>query len=216
MYQGNQAALSGGLGVICPTADGVGVSFANGGQLVQIDNQSYHLQPFLGGYYRPSDRLFMQGFAQADVDANGNSVALNSTGLGLQNAGRLYDSSFLFLDWSLGYWLLKGANAPVLPVSSFHENGQITQQYHPLSLAPTMELHYARSLGKTDSITAGPLQVGNFTDTVETLTMVLGTNLVIGQNTNLGLGYATSLAGGNNEPFQGAFRLTFNRYFGRN
>ncbi len=215
LYESDGMGLSGGLGVICPTADSFGVNFANGGRLVQIDNNSWHLQPFLGGYFAPNQNFFTQGFAQLDFDANGNQVSLNSTGAGLQNAGRLNDASFLFLDWSVGYWLMRGANAPVLPISSFHPDGQISQKYDQISLAPTMELHYVRSLQNADTISAGPLQVGNYADNVETLTMLLGAQLAIGANTNVGLGYATSLAGGRDKAFDGAFRLAVNRYFGR-
>ncbi len=214
LYESDGMGLSGGLGMICPTANGIGVNFANGGHLVQIDNNSYHLQPFLGGYYAPNPQFFTQGFAQLDFDANGNRVSLNSNGAGLQQAGRLNDATFLFLDWSIGYWLVRGANAPVLPISSFHPDGQISQSDHGLSVAPTLELHYVRSLQNADVISAGPLQVGNYADNVETLTMLLGAQVGIGPNTNIGLGYATGLEGGRDRAFNGAFRLAVNRYFG--
>lgn len=216
LMQSDAWGVSGGLGVIFPTADGFDVSFANGGTLVAIDNEAYHLQPFLGGYYAPNERFFSQAFFQLDFDTNGNPVALNPDGAGLRDVGTLNDSAFLFLDWSIGYWLIRGENAPALPVSSFHEDGQITQQYHQIGLAPTLELHYASSLESAESVSAGSLQVGNFADDVNTLTMVVGTHVEIGENTHLGLGYATSLSGGDDEPFDGAFRLTVNQFFGRN
>jgi hypothetical protein len=215
LMQGDAWGVSGGLGLIFPTAEGVEVSFTNGGTLVDIDNDAYHLQPFLGGYYAPNERFFTQGFFQLDFDTNGNPVALNPDGTGLRDAGTLNDSTFLFLDWSIGYWLIRGDNSPVLPVSSFHEDGQITQRDFPIGLAPTVELHYARSLEDAEQVSAGPLQVGNFADDVSTLTLLVGTHLEIGQNLNIGLGYATPLSGGDDEPFDGAFRLTLNRYFGR-
>ena len=215
LYEQEGVGLSGGLGIVFPTADGFGVNFTNGGRLVEIDNDAYHLQPFLAGYYAPDERFFTQAFVQFDFDANGNPVAIDSTGAGLQRAGRLNDSAFLFLDWSIGYWLIRGNEAPVLPVSSFHEDGQITQRNYALGFAPTLELHYAQSLEDAESITAGNLRVGNFTDDVETLTMIIGAHLEVGENTHLGLGYATSLTGGQDEPFDGAFRLTFNQFFGR-
>lgn len=207
--------VSGGMGIIFPTADGFDVSFASGGPIVSIDNDALHLQPFLGGYYAPNERFFTQGFFQLDFDTNGNPVALNPDGMGLRNAGTLHDSTFLFLDWSIGYWLVRGDNAPVLPVSSFHEDGQITQQNHQIGLAPTLELHYVSSLEGAESVSAGSLQVGNFADDVDVLTILVGTQVEIGANTNIGLGYATPLTG-NNDPFDGAFRLTFNQFFGEN
>lgn len=207
--------VSGGLGIIFPTADGLEVSFAGSGPLVEIDNDAHHLQPFLGAYYAPNERFFTQGFFQLDFDANGNPVAINPDGAGLREAGTLHDSAFAFLDWSIGYWLVRGDSAPVLPVSSFREEGQVIQQDHQIGLAPTLELHYARSLEDAEQVSAGNLQVGNFADNVDVLTVVVGTNIEIGENTNIGLGYATPLTGGNNDPFDGAFRLTFNQFFGQ-
>ena len=83
-------------------------------------------------------------------------------------------------------------------------------------MAPTLELHYAGALESAESVSAGGLQVGNFSDDVNVLTMVVGTHLEIGENMNIGLGYATPLASGNDDPFNGAFRLTVNQFFGRN
>ncbi len=214
LYEQNGLGLSGGLGVIFPTAESFDVVFT-GGPLIDIDNDAYHLQPFLGGYYAPGDRFFSQAFVQLDFDVNGNPVAVGPGGAGLRNVGRLQDSVFLFLDWAVGYWLIRGEQAPVLPVSSFHEDGRITQRYHSLGFAPTLELHYARSLDDADVINTGNLRIGNFSDDVETLTLILGAHLEIGENTNVGLGYATALTGGDDEPFDGAFRLTLNQFFGR-
>lgn len=207
--------VAGGLGLAFPTADGFSVNFVDGGRLIDIENKSYHLQPFVSGYYAPDNRFFTQAFAQLDFDLNGNPVEINSTGSGLRNAGRLDDATFLFLDWSVGYWMIRGDDAPVLPTSSFGEHGDIRQAYHQIGLAPTMELHYARSLESADTVSSNAIQVGNFADDVETLTLVLGTHLEIGQDTNIALGYATGLMGGNDKPFDGAFRLTVNRFFGR-
>lgn len=215
IHQDEVSGISGGLGVVFPTADGFDVRFINGGRLLEVENKSYHLQPFVGGYYTPNNRFFMQGFAQLDFDPSGNPVSINSDGMGLRAAGDLYDATFLFLDWSAGYWIMRGSQAPVLPVSSMSESGQIMQTNHEIGLAPTVELHYTRSLESPGSVSAGSIQVGNFSDEVETLTLVLGTQLEIGQDTNIGLGYATSISGGNDEPFDGAFRLTLNQFFGR-
>ncbi|MCA9069969.1 MAG: hypothetical protein KDA84_13650 [Planctomycetaceae bacterium] len=209
------SAISGGLGLIFPTADGFDVNFNQGGRLLEVESKSYHLQPFLGGYYAPSDRAFMQWFAQLDFDPVGNPVNINADGNGMRNVGHLYDSTYLFLDWSVGYWIMRGAGSPVVPVSSMTQNGQVFQNNYEIGLAPTVELHYAKALESTDSVSSGPIQVGNFSDDVETLTLVLGMNMEIGQDTNIGLGYATAIAGGSDKPFDGALRLTINQFFGR-
>ncbi|MFV1965375.1 MAG: hypothetical protein ACC628_08125 [Pirellulaceae bacterium] len=57
-------AVSGGCGVVIPTADGTSVALSDGTPLLAIDNEAVYLQPFLGFMYVPTDRFFAQGFVQ--------------------------------------------------------------------------------------------------------------------------------------------------------
>jgi hypothetical protein len=188
LYSTNCLSLSGGLGVTSPTARDLDVRLADGTRLVRINNQSAHLQPFFGALFTPNDRFFAQGFLQVDIDANGNAVAVNS-GNGLQRAGRLNDAAYLFADVGLGYWLYQSQCATLRGV------------------APTIELHYNQSLGSADYVTAGPLRVGNFAENVDALNLTVGSTFVLGDTTNLTVGYITSLSGGADQQTNGGLRV---------
>jgi hypothetical protein len=136
VWQGEVWAASVGLGIVFPTADDVRLSPAPGvaAQLL-IENEAWHLQPFLGLRYTPSDRLWFDFFSQVDFDANGNST-LFQPGQGLSEHAVLNDQNLLFLDASLGYWLYRN------PCGC----GIVS------AIAPMLELHYTTTLQDTDFI----------------------------------------------------------------
>ncbi len=186
--------FSAGLGATAPTAEDVQLRLADGTPLVQIQNESVHLQPFFAGIYAPNDRLFVQGFLQFDVDCNGNSVLVNPGG-GLQPAGRLNDATYLFADLGIGYWLYQSSTR------------------HLTGIAPTLELHYNTSLQAADYTTAGGLLVGNFGDHVETLNLTVGSTFAFGDRAHLTVGYITPL-GAADRQLDGGLRALFDYYPG--
>jgi len=126
LYDTGRFAFSGGLGVVTPTASDINVNYADVTSLLRIQNQSVRLLPFLGALYTPIDRLFVLSFLQWDGAANGNSVAVNSTGTGLTGAGKITDPSNLFFDVGAGYWLYRN-NASrglteIVPMVEIHQN----------------------------------------------------------------------------------------------
>ena len=50
--------------------------------------------------------------------------------------------------------------------------------------------------------------------TISTVNAVLGSNFMLGQDKSLMLGYVVPLGGGQDQAFDGEFRLLFNWYFG--
>lgn len=185
-------ALSGGLGVVTPTASDTRVSYANGTPLLSIQNDSVRLQPFLGGLYTPNDRFFVQSFLQWDGAANGNRVAINSTGTGLTSAGRITDPSNLFLDVGAGYWLYRS-----------NEKRGLT------GIIPMVELHQNSALQPSDTVTAGPFQVGNFTGTSSLTNIVAGTTLEFGKRSNLTASYVGPIGGGSARQYDGGLQLFY-------
>jgi hypothetical protein len=188
LYTTDRLSVSGGLGVTVPTARDLRVRWLDGQDLVRIDNEAVHLHPFAAALYTPNDRWFAQGFFQLDVASSGNLVAVNS-GSGLTEAGRINDSTFLFADVGLGYWLRR---CPT---------GRLT------GVAPTVELHYNKSLQAADYVTAGPLTVGNFGRNVEALNLTIGSTFTLGHTTNLAVGYVTPLGGGPDRQLDGSVRV---------
>lgn len=197
LHQSEQFAVSGGLGVALPTAKDITVNFANGTSLLQVRNESVHLQPFLGALFTPNNRFFAQGFVQYDATASGNTVAINSTGSGLQNVGTLTDSNNIFVDGGIGYWLYQNNTGSGLT-----------------GVIPTLEVHQTNSVQNGDFVTAGPFQVGNFNGSTNMTSVVAGSTLEFGGRSQLSAGYAAPLGGGADRQYDGAFQFNFNRFLG--
>jgi hypothetical protein len=197
LHQTDTLAFTGGLGIALPTASDIQVNYANGTSLLQVRNESVHLQPFLGLLYTPNTRLFAQGFLQYDATASGNRVAINSLGNGLRDAGRLTDPNQVFLDAAVGYWLHRS-----------NETKGLT------GIVPTLEIHQTSSTQNGDLVSAGPFQVGNFAGSTSITSLVAGTTLEFGRRSQLSAGYATPLGGGADRQYEGAFQLNFNWLLG--
>ncbi len=198
LYTTNTTAFSAGLATILPTGDDVNVTMANGTPLVHIENESVHLLPFLGGLYVPNDRFFAQGFLQFDFDANGNPVHLNRFGNGLTQSGTANDATFMFVDVGVGYWMYRNNSG----------NSKIT------GIAPTVELHYNRSLQDSDVIQSGIFQIGNFQDDIQNLNALIGGTVQLGQSTNLTAAYVTPIGNSADQFFDGEARVSLNWFFG--
>lgn len=191
-------ALSAGLGITLPTADDLTVSRAEGPRLVEIENESVHLLPFLGALWAPTDRFFVQGFVQFDLDANGNTVLVNSFRNGLVEAGRANDAAFTYVDLGVGYWLYR----------TEHPGRRLT------GVVPMFELHYNRSLEGADVIQSGPFVIGNFASDVQVINATIGTTFLMGRDTTLQVAYGTPIGNSTDHVFDGEMRINLNWYFG--
>ncbi|MDZ4851879.1 MAG: hypothetical protein SGI77_21530 [Pirellulaceae bacterium] len=197
LYQSERLAITGGTGLALPTASDIRVNYANGASLLNIQNESTHIQPFLGMLYTPNSRFYAQGFLQYDVTASGNSVAINSTGSGLQRAGVLTDPNHLFIDAGAGYWLYRSNACSGLT-----------------GIIPTVEVHQTSSTQDGDIVSAGPFQVGNFSGSTSITSLVAGTTFEFGRRSQLTAGYATPIGGGADQQYDGAFQFFYNRLLG--
>ena len=193
-------AMSGGLSVAAPTADNVNVVTADGTPLVQILNRSTHLGPFLGFLWTPNERWFAQGFLQYDVAANGKPVLINpsTTPAGLTSIGEIVDTPFQYVDLGVGYWAYRG-----------HERFRRMTGW-----AFTSELHWNRSLRETDVVESGAWRIGDFSSSIETFNLTLGTHIELYDTTTITFGYTVPLGGGLDREFNGELRLMVNRRFG--
>jgi hypothetical protein len=113
-----------------------------------VRNQAVHLAPFIGWLIVNEHDWFAQGFVQTDFDLNGNEVVRNRNWV----LGRLQDQNLLFVDASIGRWLMKD--------DSSHRwvNG----------IALMTELHYTTTMNDTDSVGGltnifGHMDILNFT-----------------------------------------------------
>ncbi len=153
-----------------------------------IENQSVHLLPFVGALWRPSCRLFVQGYVQLDVDASGDQVINTFTSL-----GRIYDPTLLYVDLGAGYWLRKA---------------DCSQRISGVALIS--EIHVNESVGSARStVGAGTLPVSSFS----LVDATVGVHLDLGQQSNVTVGYVTPLTGGPDRLFNGELRAFYNYRF---
>ncbi len=196
MIRTPQFAFSGGLQVTLPTADDTTVTLGDGTRLLEVENESFHVLPFLGAVY-DAPLFYTQMFAQLDIDVNGNSMRANPSltpGAALVEAPDLYDDDRLYLDWATGLWLYRAPNGPRGPMDL-------------VAFAPTVELHYTQGIDKVDAVRVGSLQVGEDTDPVQRLDVVLGASAVL-QGGTLSAGVGIPASGDQTHDWE--FRLLLN------
>lgn len=186
-------SVSGGLGISVPTERDLNVGLTDGTSLLRIENESVHLQPFIAAAFIPSERAFAQAILQLDFDTNGNSVALNSTGAGLTHSGTLQNAAMLYIDVSMGYWLVRDESP---------------SGYWPSALAGILEVHHNQSLNDDDSVSGGSLTVGPLTGKIAATNIVVGTIAELTQNLNLSIGYVVPVSQDSENQFDGALRAT--------
>lgn len=130
MLSGSDWVLASGMSMIFPTGDDY-VLASNGRPLLVVQNESYHLAPFLA-MLTTCDDWFAQGFVQTDFDLTGYDVFTDNGGF----EGVLQDQNLLFIDVSAGHWLLcdRGPHAYLCGVAAM------------------AELHYATTMNDTDAV----------------------------------------------------------------
>lgn len=196
LFRTSGFAFSGGLQMTFPTADDTIVSLADGTRVLEVENESIHLLPFVGAMF-DSPLLWGQMFAQFDIDANGNSVRGNPTlaaGGPLVAAPDLKDADRFYLDVATGLWLYRSPHTPRGPLDL-------------VALAPTLEFHYAQGLGRPDVVRLGSLQVGMPSDTVENLDVVVGGSAILPGGV-VSAGVAAPITGDKQHDWE--FRLLYN------
>jgi len=211
LMQGDNWLISGGTQVSLPTADDLRFVFTDSVQGVsqtseylRIENQAVHVMPLIAGMWLPDDRWFVQGFTQLDFDTTGKPVLLNQNpfvpGSTLQSIGRFNDATFLYADVSVGYWLMRDPPESIRTITGF---------------APQLELHYNRSLTRSDIVTSTDVaQVGSGARNIEVLNLTVGGAIELWHQTLLSVGFCTPLTGGNDDEFNGELRVLISHRFG--
>lgn len=191
-----QFALSGGLGLALPTAEGTNVNYVNGTPLLRIENESVHVQPFLGMLYTPTSRLFAQAFVQYDATASGNTIMLDATGAGLSRVGTLTDANQLFVDAAVGYWVYKSDARSGLT-----------------GVVPMLEIHQNTAVQNGDVIASGPFQIGNFDGNSSFTSLTVGTTIEFAKRSQCTIGYSAAVGGGQDRMMDGTLQVLLNRNF---
>ncbi len=214
LHRTDTYVLSGGVTVTAPTAQDVRIVLADGTELLEVENETVHIMPFIGGLYTPNDRCFAQWFLQGDFDGSGSPVKVNNFNGGFADAGTIHDTSYLYADFSLGFWIYR--NPP--EIRSTVTNGvrhvhiQSKGPLHLSGAAPMVEFHYNRSLGETDSLQSSSLQVGRAQDSLESWNFVLGGTLEFGPSLSVTAAYIEPL--GPDDQFSSQARVFINWFRG--
>jgi len=205
IYREEQSAVSIGCSATLPTADDINYFVRSRAfglrQLLRIENQAVHVLPFIG-WYQGGSRFFTQGFAQLDIDTNGNRVSYNPNFLQdrLVTLGRTQDSNFFYFDIQNGYWLMR-------------KNPNDTTR-GCTGISAVSELHWNRSLNAEDQLVfPNGSQFSAPRSDVQILNGLLGMNFVYNHKTSLSFGYTAPIGNGSDHEFKGEGRFIFNRYF---
>jgi hypothetical protein len=196
VLEGDSYAVGAGLGIGLPTADDVNLLAPNGARLIQIQNESVQLMPYVGAIYAPGDRFFSQALLQVSTVSSGNPTYIDIPQTGLVQFGTLNDPTWLFASLNFGYWTHRGDGSERLS-----------------GIAPIFEIHYNTTVNDTDSVGFGPFQVGQTFSQVDMLNLVAGVNLEFFGRTYLSAAYVVPATSGPDRFFDGELRVLFNRYF---
>ncbi len=193
-------ATSAGLSVSAPTADNGRVFNAQGTELLRVVNQSVHVMPFVGGLYTPTRRSFIQGIFQIDIDTNGNDVLARTSSAGLSKIGRLQDSTFMYCDISMGYWLVKRNNRDCSLVRG---------------IIPVLEGHWNRSLNNSDIVSdaGNRFVVRPPVNQLDVMNVLTGLTFQLRNQSRLSCGYVVPIGNGADRVFDSELRVIWNKYF---
>jgi hypothetical protein len=189
-------AVAAGMAVALPTADNYELYGINGDKILEIENDSVHLIPFLAFLYTPEQsNYFVQSFITVDVDANGNPVIGNMGASGLENIGDWNDQTYLTGSAAIGRYI--------------YQNYSRNANLQAISLIS--EFHYTATVNDADIIRNGPFQLGNPGQDLSLLNGVFGANFRF-QNYSLTTGYSVPLTS-DDRIFDGEARVFLNRFF---
>ena len=130
--------VGGGLAINLPTASDASFFDSSGGLEAALENNAVFLQPFIGAYYTPTERVFSTVYMATEIDLNGYTV-FDSLG---DQVGHFNPQHLLYTDLQFGYWLYRCCNG------CGGSNG----------LAAILELHYTTTLNEADRVDTGGSQ----------------------------------------------------------
>jgi hypothetical protein len=189
--------LSGGAGLTFPTADdNQFVRPSDLREILRVDNEAVHFLPFLAVIVTPNENLFIQSSAQLDIDLNGNHAQGDLMAMTLRPLGVHQDSTLLFLDLNLGYWLYDDPNGECLT-----------------GFAPIIELHYTTTLNEADLIQRDGFLVGDLSNRFDILNLTLGTHFSFRNGRSIRPGFVIPLRSGDDKQFDFEFFLQGNLAF---
>jgi hypothetical protein len=168
----DDGVITAGMGVALPTADDQFLFNPSGQLLMKFHNDAAHLLPFIAFVRMPTDKLFIQGYVQADIAASANpALALIDNGSPeLSPIAKIKDVPLLFLDIAFAYKWIEDREGWVNAVT------------------PLLELHYSMGMSRRDRLQFHPPSPFNGAfdlgapDAISVLNLTAGASLQIGES----------------------------------
>jgi hypothetical protein len=203
--ESNSSVMSVGFAASLPTTDDLSVfgTDFNGQEVeaIRVEREATYLMPFVGGVYTdPYGGAFVQGFMQGVFNSEDDNVRILDANGNLVRAGSVDAANLLMADVGMGYWVYQNSYGSGIT-----------------AIAPTAELHWTRSLERTNAVVGGPFntaQIGRRNETIEILNAVLGVSMVMGDDRTLTVGMATPLINDRDTQFDYEVRVLFNWFYG--
>lgn len=185
VYEMERGAVALGLGVDAPTgADAFGQL---GPDPYRVNNDAFHIAPFLAYSHAFNDAVFTNGFLQIDFATNGGDVRLGSAAAP-EFLGRMNDQTLLRFSESVGYWLYRDPESEGLT-----------------GLAALLELHYTTTLQDADILNGSALgttvSFGNTDNRIDLLNITAGVHFELFNQLELRVGAGAPLLSGSNRSF---------------
>jgi hypothetical protein len=182
LFEGDDCLIAGGVGLTAPLGDDARVFTPTGEQIINLQHESIHVQPYLGIVDSCESGWYWHGFLQLDVDASSTAVSADLTGVNLQPIGMLQDQTLLFLDFGVGYWLTN----PELGTPA---------------IVATAELHYATPLQDADIVSTSGLNITSATNRFDVVNLTLGASILANESFTVRPAMVIPLSGGDNDQF---------------
>ena len=168
----DDGVITAGIGVALPTADDQFLFNPSGQLLMKFHNDAAHLLPFIAFVRMPTDKLFIQGYAQADFASSANpALALIDNGSPeLSPIAKIKDVPLLFLDIAFAYKWIEDREGWINAVT------------------PLLELHYSMGMSRRDRLQFHPPSPFNGAfdlgapDRISVLNLTAGASLQIGDS----------------------------------
>ncbi|MCG8379359.1 MAG: hypothetical protein MI865_07785 [Proteobacteria bacterium] len=243
LYQSDVFAFTGGFGLLLPTAravqmrgqmvgtfdtddDGtITTTDANAAFVLQIENSTVDIAPFLGFIYNPGGRLFAQGFMQVDLPLNSSNAGITFTGdLDTGDAAEdngaafttLHAQALMRVNSQLGYWIIDDPGGVWLDRLAALFEVHYTTTLQNANIAPEAVILGGGQLGGVGGGTAGvddiTFRVGNFANRVDIVNLGFATAVERGL-TRLTTGLVIPVTTGDNQPFNWELNVLVNRNF---
>lgn len=194
LWESDRSLISAGVGLAVPSAADTIVKFGPT-EILRIENEAYHVLPYVAAMSAPTERWFWQGFVQWDLDLNGNTAKGDVSGLNVRRFGVVNDAALMFVDFGAGYRIYQNPCACLRNITAI------------------AELHYATTLQDADVVEGNGFRIEGFTNRFDVIDLTLGGAFRFGERTVIRPGVVIPLKDGDDKHFDYEATVQMNVFF---